>query len=190
MPSQRLPGKLATPSVGAAAVCSDGGRGLPAKLLRGGFRPRTLSREYLPNRRSHMPSQRLPGKLATPSVGAAAVCSDGGRGLLARGGFHWFRPRTLSRAYLRNGSSRQPSRRLPGKLATPSVGAAAVCSDGGRGLLARGGFRARCPEPTTLSKTTLPFFILDGNFTAPDRQRSKTTLPVFILDCNFNPFPF
>jgi hypothetical protein len=31
----------------------------------------------------------------------------------------------------------------------------------------------------------LPFFILDGNFTAPDGQRSKTTLPVFILDCNF-----
>ena len=103
-PSRRLPGKLPTPSVGAATVCRDGGRGLPAKLLRGGFRPRTLSREYLPNRRSHQPSQRLPGKLATPSVGAATACSDGGRGLLARGVFST-RPDNLARQPVQN---RQP----------------------------------------------------------------------------------
>jgi hypothetical protein len=144
--------------------------------------PRTgHSQEYLRNGSSHQPSRRLPGKLSTPSVDAATVCSDGGRGLAAkllRGGF---RPRTLSREYLPNRRSPKPSRRLPGKLSTPSVDAATVCSDGGRRFLARGGFSARVPttkqdslsRTDNLSKTTLPFFILDGNFTAPDRQRTR-----------------
>ncbi len=120
------------------------------------FRPRTLSREYLRNENCPQPSRRLRGKLSTPSVGAATVCSDGGRGLLSkllRGGF---RPRTFTQAYLPNRRSHQPSRRLRGKLSTPSVGAATVCSDGGRRFLARGGFSTRvptsktaCPEPTT-----------------------------------------